>query len=112
MDELKSDIYNNCISYPTSKTYFTNNYVISNFYHNFAIKYSDIIWMYPVEKYYNGAYLGTDLVLRLKNKRKLGIIYSEEFCDIIIENNPNILFGSSNENKKRYNEIIKNENNN
>jgi len=107
-NEIKNELVNNCISFPKMKTYFTNNYIISNYYHPFIIKYSDIIWMHPVDKNYNGAYLGTDLIMYTKDKRKAGFIFSEDIVNIILNHNSEILYGYTPENRKKYKEIIKN----
>ena len=107
-NEIKKDLLNNCISFPKMKTYFTNNYIISNYYHSFVIKYSDIIWMHPVEKYYNDSYMGTDLVISTKNKRKETVLFSEDILNIILNHNSRILYGNTSDNKRQYKEIIKN----
>ena len=108
--ELRSEILNNCISFKKSKTFFTNNNIISNHYHPSVIKYSDIIWMYPLNKNYNGVPIGKDLIICLKNKKKETLNYDDKFVNIILNHNSNIIFGFSLENKQKYNEIIKNKN--
>ena len=106
---LKNELSNSCISYPNFKTFFTNNYIISYYYRSFAIKYSDIILMYPYAKYSsNGNYVSTDLWLKTKSKRNEGIQCNDEFIKIILAHNPSIMYGNTKENRKKYKEIIKN----
>lgn len=110
--ELKSEIAKDCKTYDNIKTYFTQNYMISNYYYAFVVRYSDIVWIYKHDKVnQNGTVVGEDLMICLANGRKEYTIYSELFCDEIELHNPNVFEGHSSENKKAYKEIVKNNKN-
>ena len=82
--------------------------MISNFYNVFAIKYSDILWMYKTERY--NQYLmpmATYLVLRLKNGKKEYTDFNIEFCNEIKKHYPYILEDFSLENRRKYKEVVK-----
>lgn len=108
LDEIRSDALKECISFENVKTFFTPNYIISNYYHPFAIKYSDVVWIYPMDKIVNGIKVGSDLYVCLINNKKQYLPNKSEFIDIIKEHNSNVIVGYSFENKKQYKEIIKN----
>lgn len=107
--ELKSELNGGCVSFDKQKTYFTQNYVISNYYYAFAIKYSDIVWIYRQDKRsQNGINLGADLMICLVNGKKEYTTYSDEFCDEIKKRNNDVFEGFTIENKKAYKEAVKN----
>lgn len=104
---LKNEIDNNCFEIPSIKTYFTDNYIISNYYHSIVYKYDDILWIYAIDKYYEDHMIGKDLGIFLKKGKKTSIPFDEEFIDIICRKNPHILKGNTSENKKKYKELKK-----
>lgn len=106
-EEIRSDAFKGCIPFESVKTFFTPNYIISNYFHQFAIKYSDVVWIYPMNKYVNGVKVSSDLILCLINKKKQYLPDRFEFINIIQRNNPNVIIGFNLENRKKYKEIIK-----
>ena len=113
MQELRNEIVSGCVSFDKAKTYFTQNYMLSNHYYSFVIKYSDIVWIYRHEKRtQNGVAIGADLMICLINGSMEYTIYSDEFCEEIVKHNPNVFESFSFENRKRYKEIVKEYKNN
>ena len=107
LDDVKKDINDGFVE--CDGTIMAKKYIISNHYHAFIIKYTDIAWIYPVEKYnQNGGLMGVDLGIFLINGKKEYVPYNEEISDIIVQGNPNVLVGKTSENKKKYKEIKKN----
>ena len=108
MQELRSEIVQGCVSFDKCKTYFTQNYMLSNHYYSFVIKYSDIVWIYRHEKTtQNGVRVGADLMICLINGSKEYTIYNDAFCEEIVKHNPNVFESFSFENKKRYKDAVK-----
>ena len=107
--ELKNELNGGCVSFDKIKTYFTQNYMISNYYYAFVIKYTDIVWIYKLDKKtQNGTTIASDLMICLANGKKESTIYLEELCDEIEKRNNNVFEGFTSENKKAYNEAVKN----
>ena len=107
LDELRDEIARGCQAYPSMKTYLTNNHLISNHYHAFAVKYEDIVWMYPFDKYANNIYVGQDLVICLINKKKEAIPFNNEIYNTLCNTCPDAILGFSFKNKKQYKQICK-----
>ena len=106
LNEVRNDLRYSCKAYNKLKTYFTNLYIITNYYYAYICKYEDIIWMFPMDKYYKGIKVGTDIVIKLYNKKELVIPYNEEFLDIIERRTNNVLLGNSPENQRKYRTIV------
>ena len=101
--KVKEDLNNNYVSFSKEESYFTNNYILSDYYKTFIIKYIDIAWVYKEDKKgKDGTVTGTDLVINLVNGRKEKLPYLNEFEEIIKNHNSNILYSYSIDNKKAY----------
>ena len=111
-NELKKELSGEVLGYHDYKTYFTKNYLISNYYYAFAVKYTDILWIYKdVGSSFitEGRY--DNLVICLRNGKKAYLFNLKEFMDEIEKRNPKVLVGNAIENKKKYKELIRDENN-
>ena len=100
-DVIRSELMNGVMTY-NNTVFFTQNYVLSNYYTSFVISYMDIVWMYQIDKYANGVYCGADLALCLVTGKKETLPFSNQFVDVIREHNPVVLIGSTSEYKKVY----------
>lgn len=108
LKDVRSELLIGCNSYNKAKTYFTDSYMLSNYYYSFVVKYSDIAWIYKFEKRaQNGMKVGNDLVIRLKNGKKEYTTYDDNFCEEIEKRNKDVFEGYSIENNKRYKELVK-----
>ena len=108
LNQLRNELMQGVVEFEGTKTYFTNNYMLSNYYYTFVIKYSDIAWVYKHDKTNQyGTVLGSDLMICLKNKKKEYTTFGEAFIEEILRHNPNVLVGYSFENKKIYKNICK-----
>ena len=107
LDALRDEIARGCQAYPSMKTYLTNNYLISNHYHAFVVRYEDIVWMYPFDKYANGVRVGQDLIVCLINKKKESLPFNDEIYGTLCNTCPDALLGFSFQNKKQYKQICK-----
>ena len=108
LNQLRNELMQGVVEFEGTKTYFTNNYMLSNYYYTFVIKYSDIAWVYKHDKTNQyGTVLGSDLMICLKNKKKEYTTFGEAFIEEILRHNPNVLVGYSFENKKIYKNMCK-----
>ena len=108
LDLIRNELLYGANSYSNVKTYFTQTYMLSNYYYAFAVKYSDIAWVYRFDKKSQyGALLASDLMIMLKNGKKEITTWSDVFVQEIFSRNPNIIVGYSWDNRKKYKEICK-----
>lgn len=104
--------------YKAIKLYLTKNYIVMLNGRFQVYKYSDILWMYPFEQRYNGIRTNRAIKIFTKDGKttmlaNIGVatktqkaIY-DEVWNTIVEKNPNIVFGYTNENIKHFNEVRK-----
>ena len=108
LERVKRDIMEGVISYDVNKTYFTRNFILSNFYYGFIIEYKDILWVYKRTLYDPNTLLPRhDLVICHKNGKKYYTEYSDDFIEKISKNNKNVLVGNDPLNKEKYKELLK-----
>lgn len=119
VNELDNEM-NNSKSFYYSKVhlYLTENYII-NFKGIFrAIKYSDILWMYPYEVRQNGVRTSKCIKILVNNTKTYIIatigVYTkkskavyDEIWETIVRKNPNMLLGYTSENIKAMNKKTK-----
>lgn len=112
LEKVKREIMSGVISNDKYKTYFTESYMLSNFYYGFIVEYKDIIWIYDRDLIDPTTLITTvDLVICTINGKKYHIVYLDSFVDEIIKHNKNVLVGNDKETKDKYKEILKNKNN-
>lgn len=108
---------NRAVWLPKSKTYLTENYIVS-FRGGFtAVRYIDVFWIYQSEQRENGVKTKVSLTALLPDGKRHEVASctpipaaEDEFLMIIgttTEHNPNVLVGYSNENLATAKEIIK-----
>lgn len=108
---------NRAIWLPKSRTYLTDNYIISFRGAFTAVRYIDVFWIYQSEQRENGVKTKISLTALLPDGKRHEIANcapipaaEDEFLMIIgttSEHNPNVLIGYSNENVAASKEIIK-----
>lgn len=119
VNELDNEMNNEkAFYYSKVKLYLTDNYII-NFKGTFrAIKYSDVLWMYPYEIRQNGVRTSKSIKILVNNAKTYIIatidVYTkkskavyDEIWDTIVKKNPNMLLGYTSENIKAMNKKIK-----
>lgn len=99
------------------KLFLTNNYIINFKGKFFILKYSDIIWMYPHDYYYNGFKSYQEMRFMTKDGKNFSmarattknqILNYNSVWNYITNKNTTILLGFTSENKVRAKEIVKN----
>lgn len=101
------------ISYTKEGIYLTNKYVISNAFGFKVISYEDIYWVYILKRKTKGITIGKDLIACTKNKKTFSIATTNkieilmEIISKICEKNNTVLVDYTNENLKKYKELIK-----
>jgi len=119
IDELDNEMNNsNAFYYSKVRLYLTENYII-NFKGTFrAIKYSDILWMYPYEVRQNGVRTSKSIKILVNNTKTYIIatidVYTkkskavyDEIWETIVRKNPDMLLGYTSENIKAMNKKVK-----
>lgn len=111
-DKIRKELIEGVVEDKPYKTYFTKNYMLSNYYYSFVIEYKDIVWTYKRVVYdFAGNIQSIDLAICLNNGKKLYAYYQEAYIDEIVKHNNKVLIGDTKENKEKYKEIIKEINN-
>ena len=106
LEKVRKDIMEGVIESDVCKTYFTRNYMLANFYYGFIVDYKDILWVYKRTTYDPNTLLqNNDLVVCDKYGKKYYTIYNDDFLNIIVKNNKNVLVGK--EHKQEYKELLK-----
>ena len=106
LEKVRKDIMEGVIENDVCKTYFTRNYMLANFYYGFIVEYKDILWIYKRTTYDPNTLLENhDLVVCDKYGKKYYTLYNDDFLDIIVKNNKNVLVGK--EHKNEYKELLK-----
>lgn len=108
LEKVRKEIMEEVVGDPIHKTYFTKNYMLSNFFYGFIVDYKDILWVR--ERVLINPYSPapqTDLVIHLKNGKKEFTEYIESYIDEIVKHNKNVLVGDTLENKNKYKEMLK-----
>lgn len=107
----------NCLFYKKQKLFLTDNYIVNFSVDFFVCRYSDIIWMYTHEQYYNGIKINEYINIMLKNGKKYRFCtgkskkHSEVLNSVwsyIINKNNYILLGFDESNKLKANEYVRN----
>ena len=104
--------------YEHMKFYLLKNHLVDFNNNVIIIPYSDIIWIYPYDRTYNGLLVNKYLKVITKDNKKYNVASTralddnkdqilEEIENKIKEKNQNILIGYSKENKKKVKEITK-----
>lgn len=119
VNELDNEMNNsNAFYYSKVRLYLTENYII-NFKGTFrAIKYSDILWMYPYEVRQNGVRTSKSIKILVNNTKTYIIatidVYTkkskavyDEIWETIVRKNNNMLLGYTSENIKAMNKKVK-----
>ena len=95
------------------KTYFTKNYLISYFYSSFIVNFKDILWVYKKKSPNLSDSDNIDfytIVIYDKYGKKYQVPDDEIILNTILDHNKNILFGYEKENRKKYKELLKENN--
>lgn len=103
--------------YKKLKIYLTSRYVVSKYGGLEAIRYRDIIWVYPQIRYTNGVASGKSLIVCTTDKKKHALASSgpndasiDEIMTEIRDKNPEVRIGYTKENReffKNYQKVIK-----
>lgn len=94
LDKVKKELTQNVVGDSFKKTYFTKNYMLTNFYYGFIVDYKDILLIYErVLIDPNTLLPRSDLAVCLKNGRKEFTEYKDLFVDEIIKHNNKVLVG-------------------
>lgn len=117
-EELEQELLNpSAIAYPKEKIYLTDKYIMSTVSGLIAIEYEDIYWIYIENRKQNGISVGKYLIIRDKTKKRhqLGFTHKNietlgEIIRKVVEKNPKILVGFTQENQKAFNQLKKEKN--
>ncbi len=108
LKEVKNDLKYSCKAFDEKKTYFTNLYLITCYYTPFICRYEDIAWIYPRDKYSKGEKVGTNIVIKLYNKKHFVIPYDSKFLELIETHTSDILMGYNENSRKTYKDLTHN----
>ncbi len=109
LDKVKKELTQNVVGDSFKKTYFTKNYMLTNFYYGFIVDYKDILLIYErVLIDPNTLLPRSDLAVCLKNGRKEFTEYKDSFVDEIIKHNNKVLVGK--DKIDEYKELVKKNN--
>lgn len=106
-----------CLVHKKYKLFLANSYIVNFAASFFIVKYSDIIWMYTHEQFYNGIKTNKHIKVMLKNG-KTYILCSgnskkhdevlESVWSIIVNKNPYMLLGFTSENQAKAKQYVNN----
>lgn len=105
--------------YKQAETYLTKNYLIDLSSGLYAIKYSNIVWLYPYELRHNGILFAENLVIfdkhftrnlvaGIKMSKKKGQQIFNEIADEILNKNKSIIWGFNSKSIQQFNELKQN----